>query len=63
MHQIPKAPNRRPLIRIILEMTGRVALTAIHVLGATIKATTSGGNAPLLPPSTKPSPKPQDYRP
>jgi hypothetical protein len=62
MNQIPDAPKPRAL-RVIVVTIGRAVVTAIHVLGATIKAASSGGNGPVMPPSTKPIPDRQDYRP
>lgn len=63
MSQISRAPKTRRLIRVILGGIGRAMVTAIHVLGATIKALSGEANAPLIPPSTKPASKRQDYRP
>lgn len=63
MNQSPKTPRPRPLIRVILGAIGRATVTVIQVFGATIKAVSGGGNAPLMPPSTEPLPKRQDNRP
>jgi hypothetical protein len=51
-----------PAVRI-LRACGRVSARAVEILFATLSAMSDKANAPLLPPDTKPLPRPEDYRP
>jgi len=47
----------------ILRAFGRVSALAAQTFFATLSAMSNKANAPLLPPDTKPLPRPEDYRP
>lgn len=47
----------------ILRAFGRVSALAVQIFFATLSALSDKANTPLLPPDTKPLPRPKDYRP
>jgi hypothetical protein len=44
-------------------LIAKIAIRLVQVFGATLKAVSGQGNGPLIPPSTTPLRKRDDYRP
>ena len=47
----------------VLRALGYVTVRAVQLFLATIASMSDKANAPLLPPDTRPLPRPEDYRP
>ncbi len=58
--------ERHTSIRVavrVLRTLGYLSIRALQLLFATIASMSDKANAPLLPPDTRPLPRPEDYRP